>query len=240
MKAVVLQSNYIPWKGYFDLIACADVFVVYDSVQYTKNDWRNRNRIMTKSGPVWLTLPIATAGRSGQIIKDACLSDLKALPKHLVTLHQTYGGLAGFKSIERAIVNSYSRLIGIKNLHEINVVLLKELSALLGIKTAIIDDSQFVFSSTNPTQKLVDICFQLGADTYVTGPAGLNYLEINLFDEADIQVEVIRYDGYTEYRQLGPSTFEHGVSVIDLIANVGLDAAKEQLIGRTAKVRIES
>jgi hypothetical protein len=195
---------------------------------------------MTKSGPVWLTLPIATAGRTGQIIKDARISDLKALPKHLVTLRQTYGGLAGFKSIERAIENSYSRLEGIDNLHEINFGLLVELSRLLDIHTPFIDDSQFEYSSTNPTQKIVDICVQLGADTYVTGPAGLNYLELDLFDKNDVQLEVIRYDGYAEYPQLGSADFEHGVSVIDLIANVGLKAAKEQLIGRTSKVRLRA
>jgi hypothetical protein len=236
MRAVVLQSNYLPWKGYFDLIASADVFVVYDSVQYTKNDWRNRNRLMTKNGPIWLTLPVITAGRFGQSIKDAEISDASALSRHWKTIVQTYGNLEGFSDVAGELSDTFNALSAATKLHDVNVGLLRTVLRLLSIGTEILDDSVFSYSADDPTARLVQICAELGANSYLTGPAGLNYLDIEQFQSRAIAVEVIEYQHYSTYSQFGSGEFEHSVSVIDLLAHQGVDGARTEMRGRTHEV----
>jgi len=88
-KVAILQSNYIPWKGYFDLINQVDDFVIYDCVQYTKNDWRNRNQIKSKGGLQWLTIPVSVKSRS-QLINETIVANNIWADKHLKSLIQTY------------------------------------------------------------------------------------------------------------------------------------------------------
>jgi hypothetical protein len=74
-KVAILQSNYIPWKGYFDLIHMVDEFVLFDTAQYTRRDWRNRNVIKTRNGLLWLTIPVAVKGRYLQTIQQTEVSE---------------------------------------------------------------------------------------------------------------------------------------------------------------------
>lgn len=232
MRISVLQSNYLPWKGYFDLIANSDLFVVYDSARFTKNDWRNRNRIMTKAGPVWLSLPVATAGRSGQSIRDARLADRRSLQKHARTLDQTYGKLAGYQELREPLMSTFERLASSERLHDVNVALLRCIADSLGLATEFIHDTELPRESANPTERLVDICTHLGASHYLTGPAGLNYLELERFARRGITVDVIEYEHYSQYPQLGDVPFMHGVSIVDLIANTSVAVARRELRGR--------
>jgi hypothetical protein len=236
VRISIIQSNYLPWKGYFDLIASSDLFVVYDSAQFTKNDWRNRNRIMTKEGPVWLSLPIATAGRSGQSIRDARLADTRRLQRHALTLDQTYGKLAGFQEIRAPLMTAFEQLRSCELLHDINVTLLRCLARCLGLSVEFIQDTDVPRESANPTQRIVDICTFFGATSYLTGPAGLSYLELERFMRRGIAVDVIEYDHYSEYPQRGFAPFMHGVSVVDLIANTSISVARRELRGRTHRV----
>src|SRR5208337_2736663 len=87
-RIAILQSNYIPWKGYFDLINSVDEFILYDTAQFTKSDWRNRNRIKTRKGPIWLTIPVVHS--FGQSIQDTVVSDQRWATKHWATLSQSY------------------------------------------------------------------------------------------------------------------------------------------------------
>lgn len=228
-RVVVLQSNYLPWKGYFDLIATADVFVVYDSAQYTKNDWRNRNIIKTKNGLVWLTLPISTSGRFGQSIRSARITETKAVTKHFQTIAQTYGRLFGYMEIRDSLEEVFTALTGNDSLHEVNVTLLRYFSQLLRLDTEFVDDTEFTVSSEDPSVKVLEICQQLTATSYVTGPAGLNYLNLSSFRDSGIDVEVIDYSQYKPYPQLGGAEFTAGVSIIDLIANTDVERARLEM-----------
>ena len=232
MRLVILQSNYIPWKGYFDLLAAADLFVVYDSVQYTKNDWRNRNRLPTATEPAWLTIPVVVAGRTGQSIRDAEVSDGgRWAAKHWRTVEQLLGSRPHAATYAGEWERWYDTAASMSHLHEVNGLFLRGLAEQLGITTPIVEDRDHPALEGDPTARLVQLCRHTGADRYLTGPAGLDYLDRPQFAAAGITLEVIRYDRYPTYPQRG-RTFEHGVSVLDLLANVGPDAAAH-LLGDT-------
>ncbi len=229
MRLVVLQSNYIPWKGYFDLMASADRFVVYDSVQYTKNDWRNRNRIATKQGSVWLTIPVVTAGLAGQAINQARVQDRRWAAKHWRSIEQSMGKRPFFDRYRDEWADWYRAVAEFDRLHEINVYLIERIARQLGVTTPISIDTEYLPLTGTATERLVELCQKAGATHYLTGPAGLDYIDRSDFDEAGITLEVIDYRSYPEYPQAGPD-FDHGVTVLDLLANVGPDAVRH-LIG---------
>jgi hypothetical protein len=213
MKTVaILQSNYIPWKGYFDLIAAVDEFVIYDEVQFTKNDWRNRNRIKTPQGVQWLSIPVGS-----DIQRRICDVELPAGPwaeKHWRTLAANYSRAPYFEDVARwlkplYIEHRFSRLT------EFNVALIKAICEYLGVRTVIVDSSSLEYSP-GKTERLVGICKQLGATRYLSGPAAKNYLDEAAFACEGIAVEWFDYVGYPEYPQLWGS-FEHAVTILDLL-----------------------
>ena len=231
MRLAVLQSNYIPWKGYFDLMAAADLFIVYDSVQYTKNDWRNRNILVSKSGPVWLTIPINTAGRADQPINAATIGDPRWARKHWQTASQLLARRPSFHLFEQDWAQWFTEVAEMTHLHDINVYLLRKIADQLHISTPITDDSDYALTQDSPTGKLVQLCELVGASGYLTGPAGLNYLELDQFRSKGIGVDVIDYGHYPTYPQVSEE-FRHGVSVLDLLANTGPEAP-DHLLRRT-------
>lgn len=238
MRLVALQSNYIPWKGYFDLLKGADLFVVYDSVQYTKNDWRNRNVLVGPNGSTWLTIPVQTSGRPTQRISEACVSDGRWARKHWMTVVQALGKRPHFARYQQEWEAWFTEAAELPMLHDINLVFLRGIARQLSIATPIVDDTEyhtgFEASDGSATERLVALCESAGATTYITGPAGLNYMDLDAFRTANIAVEVIDYRGYPEYPQLS-DPFTHGVSVLDLLANVGPDASSH-LHTRTSRV----
>lgn len=220
--AVILQSNYIPWKGYFDMMNRADAFVIYDHVQYTKDDWRNRNQIKTKDGPLWLTIPIRVKGLYPFPINQAQVADKSAVRKHWRTIQQTYARAPHFDGYRDLFEAAYNDIRQEPMLSKINHRLLLAVRDALGVTTSIHWDSEFEFGE-NKTGKLVSICQQLGADTYLSGPAAKAYMDMGQFDAAGIAVKWMTYDGYPAYEQPYPP-FEHGVSVLDLIFSTGPNA----------------
>lgn len=234
MRLAVLQSNYIPWKGYFDLMAMADLFVVYDSVQYTKNDWRNRNILPSPTGPTWLTIPVTTSGRSDQAINQAVIGDHRWARKHWQTVAQLLARRPAFAVYRDTWQSWWSEAESFELLHDVNVHFLRGLAGQLGITTPIVDDREYQLTADTPTGKLVQLCTAVGADRYVTGPAGLNYLELERFAQRGVAVDVIDYGQYPPYPQT-TDEFRHGVSVIDLIASEG-DRARDHLLGRSREV----
>lgn len=234
MKLVALQSNYIPWKGYFDLLRTADLFVVYDSVQYTKNDWRNRNMLVGPNGPTWLTIPIQTAGQPTQRISEAKVTDSRWARKHWLTVRQALAKRPHFARYEHEWESWFTEAAQLELLHDINKVFLRGLAGQLGISTAIVDDTEFEITSGTATERLVALCQSAGASTYITGPAGLSYLDLEAFRASAIGVEVIDYGHYPSYAQLA-EPFTQSVSVLDLLANVG-SGANSHLLQRTSHI----
>lgn len=218
----ILQSNYAPWKGYFDIIAAVDTFVVYDSVQYTKNDWRNRNKIKTPRGLSWLT--IAVRHHFGQSIEETTVSDPLWSTRHWDQLRQNYSGAAHFKEFGPLFKNVYEEVRDSRYLSAINSRFIRLVNEALGVKT-VISTSRDYRLVDGQTERLVDLCRQSGADEYVSGPAAKAYLQEGLFGSAGITIRYMDYSGYPEYQQLYPP-FAHDVSILDLIFNEGVNAPK--------------
>lgn len=223
LKAAILQSDYIPWKGYFDIINMVDVFVIYDDVQYTRRDWRNRNIIKTPSGLNWLTIPVEVKGKYFQKINEVKASDREWYFNHWQTIKTNYSKSSYFKQYCPDIESIYYSSPK-ENLSEINVHFLKSIMKILNIQTEIklVVDLEI---SGEKTDRLVEICKKLGANIYLSGPAAQNYLRMDAFDRSNISVEWMDYRGYPEYTQLFPP-FEHGVTILDLIFNTGPNATR--------------
>jgi len=223
-KALITQSNYIPWKGYFDAINMADKFVIYDEVQYTKRDWRNRNMIKTPQGSQWLSVPVQVKGNFFQKIKDTKIGEADWGKKHWNSIKQNYAKAPCFKEFSLSFEEFYLEN-KLEYLSEINYELIQIVCKILNIQTKISYSDSYPIQQEGQTERLVDICKQLGANTYYTGPAAKNYMDEKLFDAENIQIVYLNYSDYPEYRQLH-GDFTHQVSVLDLIFNEGSNAAK--------------
>jgi hypothetical protein len=217
-KVAIVQSNYIPWKGYFDLINGVDEFVLYDDAQYTRRDWRNRNLIKTPSGLRWLTIPVDVKGKYHQRIRDTRIADVGWGKRHWSTLAHAYARAAHFGDYRDVLEPLYlgppQPLLSLTNRAFIDT-----LCAVLGIRTRITWSWEHP-SAEGRSERLLMICKSVGARAYVSGPAAKGYLDEALFRAEGIDVQWCDYSGYPEYRQLnGP--FEHGVSILDLLFNEG-------------------
>lgn len=219
-RVAVLQSNYIPWKGYFDIIHGVDLFVFYDDVQYTKNDWRNRNRIKTAQGPIWLTVP--TGADLHQRICDIRIPPGPWPTKHLKSLRQNYFRARHFEEFHDFLEEVY---VGRRweTLSELNQYLIRTIAGnYLGITGAFADSRQYSLSGVRQ-DRLLDLLSQLGATSYVSGPSGRSYIEAARFADAGIDLEFKDYGGYPEYPQFFPP-FDHHVSILDLLFHTGREA----------------
>jgi len=223
-KVAILQSNYIPWKGYFDLINMVDEFILYDDMQYTRRDWRNRNIIKTANGPLWLTIPVDVKGKYFQLIKDTKIQDSTWAAKHWKSLSHNYAKAKFFARYSEVFEALYRECEGEEFLSKLNFRFLKAICEVLGIKTKITWSMDYELAD-GKTERLVALCRDAGATHYVSGPAAKDYIVDDLFTREGIALSYLDYSGYPEYRQLF-GEFTHRVSVIDLIFNEGPEAAK--------------
>jgi len=219
----VVQSNYIPWRGYFDLINSVDEFILYDDVQYTIRDWRNRNVIKTPSGPLWLTIPVAVKGKYFQKIKDTRISDPTWQRRHWATIVHSYSRAKYFAMQKELFEELYLRTDD-QLLSHINHRFIVAICRILGIRTTVSWSMDYNLIG-DKTGRLVHLCQQAGATAYLSGPSAKAYLDEELFRNEGIAVSYMDYSGYPEYRQLYPP-FEPRVSIIDLIFNEGLSATR--------------
>jgi hypothetical protein len=222
-RIAISQSNYIPWKGYFDTIHAVDEFVLYDDVQYTRRDWRNRNKIKTANGAVWLTIPVQVKGKYLQKIKDTLISDAGWAKTHWRSLEHAYGRAPCFDTLAPEFHELYERLPG-DRLSDINRAWIETICRLLGIKTKLSWSGDYHLEEDR-NQRLISVCKQAGATDYYSGPAAKDYLDEAAFAKEGIRVHWVDYGGYPEYPQLHPP-FDHYVSVLDLLFNVGSDAPR--------------
>jgi hypothetical protein len=219
-RVAILQSNYIPWKGYFDIIHDVDLFIFYDDVQFTKSDWRHRNRIKAASGPEWLSIPAGEDCK--RLICEVTLKDPSWQAKHWRTLQQNYGKCPHFGLYKGYFEDVY---LGHRwaNLSELNQSLIRHISReFLGVRTEFADSRSWCVSG-HKLDRLLDLVVQSGASTYLSGPAAKEYIEPERFAQAGIALEWKSYAGYPEYPQRF-QPFEHGVSILDLLFNTGPDA----------------
>lgn len=226
-RVAILQSNYIPWRGYFDVIGLVDEFVLYDVVQFTKRDWRNRNRIKTAVGLKWLTIPVMTAGAYHQTIADTRIVDGNWAVKHWRSLSHAYGRAPYFEQYRARLAETYSACGTMTSLSAVNRTLIEYVSNELGLRTKIGDAVDYAVDDDR-NGRLLEICRALGASLYLSGPSARGYLDLARFREAGIEIEFMDYSAYRPYPQLH-GAFEPSVSVLDLLFNVGPEAPSYML-----------
>ncbi len=221
-KIAIIQSNYIPWKGYFDIINSVDEFILYDEIQYTKNDWRNRNQIIGPNGKQWLTIPVKQNSLA-QRICDTKIAQPNWAKKHWKTLSLNYAKSQFFRDYKDNFEELYLGDAA-EFLSEINYRFITGICKVLGIKTKISWSSDYELGE-GKIERLINLCQQVGANEYISGPAAKNYIDNELFESAGIKLTWMDYSGYKEYDQLYPP-FEHSVSILDLIFSCGPEAIK--------------
>ena len=218
-RIAILQSNYIPWKGYFDIINYVDEFIIYDEAQYTRRDWRNRNLIKTRQGLKWLTIPVEVKGKYTQTICETKIAEKTWAAKHWESVRHNYHEADYFDEYKFQFESIYKKASELDKLSEVNLLFINFVNEILHINAKISQSSQYHLEE-DKNEKIISICEQSGASSYVTGPAARQYINEDLFQKNGIELEYFSYDNYSEYNQLYGS-FQHNVSVIDLIFNTG-------------------
>lgn len=219
-KVAILQSNYIPWKGYFDIIDSVDEFIFYDDLQFTKNDWRNRNKIKTTNGLKWLSIPCGTNIK--RLICDVKLENNSWQKEHWRIIEQYYKKSPYFKDYHSFFEELYLSK-NYTNLSDMNQYMIKKIATeILDIKTNF-DDSRKYNLTKVKGERVIELLTKVNATHYLSGPAAKDYIDEKCFRDAGIELYYMDYSKYREYPQLYPP-FEHGVSILDLIFNTGEDA----------------
>jgi hypothetical protein len=222
-RIAIVQSSYIPWKGYFDLVRACDEFILLDDVQFTRRDWRSRNRIKTKDGVAWLTVPVHSKGRYLQPINEVTVSERDWGVKHWHTLQASYARAPFFAHYAATLEALYLTPVS-DRLSAINHSFLTAVCTLLGIGTRITWSTDYR-ARAGRNERLIDLCVQAGATEYLSGPSAGAYIEVGAFAEAGITVRFADYSAYPEYAQPHPP-FEHAVSILDLLFSTGPDALR--------------
>ena len=220
-KVAIVQSNYIPWKGYFDMIAAVDEFIFYDDVQYTRRDWRNRNKIKTPQGPKWLTIPVKVKGKYFQTIRETEIDGTDWAILHWKTLEFNYHHAQYFSEIASLLKPLYL-VEQHTHLSQVNRRFIELVCAYLGIKTVLSNSWDYTLID-GKTERLADLCAQAGGTEYISGPSARNYIDDKVFASYGIKLTWFDYAGYPEYPQLG-GDFTHEVTILDLLFNCGKEA----------------
>ena len=217
MRVVINQPNYIPWRGYFDFFKQADAFVFYDDVQYTKNDWRNRNEIKTQDGKQWLTVPVDDSNRMTKhmLINEAKIIQNGWQERHLQAIEMHYKNAPFFDVIYGLMKEALGEQH--ETISTLDVSITNKILDYLGIRRKTYLSSELDIPHTDPTQRVVDICKKLGATEYLSGDAAKDYLELDKF--GDIRVLWHRYREKVYPQLHGP--YVSKISVIDLLMNCG-------------------
>lgn len=222
-RVAIVQSNYIPWKGYFDMIAAVDEFILYDDMQYTRRDWRNRNKIKTPQGVQWLTVPVKVKGKYHQTIRETEIDGADWAEAHWKTLSQNYRRAPHFDEVAVVFEPLY-RQRQYTHLSALNRALIEAVCGYLGITTKISNSWDYTLIDSK-TERLADLCAQAGGTEYISGPAAKDYIEEDFFTECGFKLTWFDYAGYPEYPQLW-GEFTHGVTILDLLFNCGKDVPR--------------
>lgn len=231
-KIAILQSNYIPWKGVFDLINQVDTFVFLEDVQFTKRDWRTRNKIKTPNGEIWLSVPVKKAPRNTKIYEINISNETDWQKEHYKKIKYSYSKSPYFNEYKWILDEIYLAKQWF-NLSEFNIFTTKLISHVLGIKTKFINSLDLGVEGTKD-DKLIGICKKLGGTFYLSGPSAKSYIIPDKFKKERIRLAYIVYD-YPEYPQLY-GEFTHFVSILDVIFHCGSDAYKYIFLNKFEEV----
>lgn len=217
-RLAIIQSSYLPWKGFFDFISRCDTYIIYNSAAFSKGHWHNRNRIKRPGGSPWLTIPVKTADRLGQPLDEVTVVEGWA-DRHWGIVAQSYKGSAYFETESAELKKLFESLSREPLLTKINEELLRGLVRQLGLNTQILRDRSFSFSGDR-TERLVQLCQAVGATHYLSGPSAQDYLDVQMMKRAAVTVEWMTYGPYRNYVQ-PHGDFVHEVSILDTLLCTG-------------------
>jgi hypothetical protein len=225
MICAIHQPQYLPWLGYFDKMARADVFVFLDNVQFKKNEWQNRNRIVSSSDEGWQWLTVPVLHRFGQNINEVRLNPaVDWRERHRRTLAMSYARAPGFGPVMAALEPLYAREWA--TLSELNIAGVERIALMLGIKTRIMRASTMGIDSVK-TRRLVDICRAAGCDTYLAGAWAEGYMDFDLFRSSGLALEIQQYahPSYVQWPPGGDRGFISHLSAVDYLFCRGVGAS---------------
>ncbi|MCL5054621.1 MAG: WbqC family protein [Firmicutes bacterium] len=236
MKINIHQPNYLPGLSYFAKMALADVFVVLDTVQFSKNNWTNRNRIKGPNGAQWLTVPVLTKGKLGCPIKEMEVnSTVNWELKHWRAIQTNYARSPYYSEMVSHFEAIYKRTW--TNICDLNVILLRLVAEILGIKTKILLASEMQMEeAAHSSELLFHLCQSIGGTEYISGPGGKNYLNENIFNQGGIQVTYIDYNDPVYHQLWGE--FISKLSILDLLMNEGQHSFNILMTGAVAQTRV--
>ena len=222
-KIAISQSNYIPWKGYFDLISYVDEFILYDDMQYTRRDWRNRNKIKTSQGTQWLSVPVKVKGKYHQKINQTEIDGDKWASMHWKSIKANYQRTPYFAEIAEWLMPLYLETPH-HYLSDLNRKFIDAICMYLSIQTKISNSCDYRLCD-GKTERLASLCAQADGTEYVSGPAAKSYLDENIFTHSNVKVTWYDYSNYPEYPQLW-QPFVHELSILDMLFNCGPSSYK--------------
>lgn len=226
-KVAILQSDYIPWKGYFDIINSVDEFILYDDMQYTRRDWRNRNQIKTANGMQWITIPVDTKGKYYQKINETRVSGHKWEREHMRAIQLAYAHAPYFSQYMPLLESLYAKTEKMDYLTDINRLFIESICRELGIRTKITLSSDYELVD-GKTERLAELVKSAGGSWYLSGPAAKDYIVDEVFEKAGVELHYMSYEGYPEYPQLH-GEFTHNVTILDLLFMTGSAAPQYML-----------
>lgn len=218
-KTAILQPSYLPWIGYFEQIDRVDNFIFYDDVQYTKNDWRNRNIIKTDTGTMWLSVPVSFT--FGTTINKVLIDNTQPWKrKHLNALKSNYAKAPFYDDIivliEKTFANDYAKL------SDLNIDLIRTFMAYLNITTKIHLASEIAVAG-DKNSRLINMCRLFGTSTYYSGEAAKVYLDTSAFKKNNIHIKLQTFS-HMSYPQQFNSNFKSHLSIVDLLFNMGKES----------------
>ena len=217
----VHQPQYLPYSGFFDKIAKSDVFVFLDDFQYKKREFQNRNRVRTGSGGQWLTVPVIAGGKYFQKINEVKIDNsARWQKKHWAAIRQNYSKADYFCDFSGFFENLYAKEW--TKLVDLNTEIIYYLLQTFDIKAEILIESALEINS-NKTERLIDLCKKLGADTYLSGAGGRDYMEESRFAEEKIKLiyQDFKHPVYKQMYMKDKADFLPYLSAIDLLFNCG-------------------
>ena len=226
------QPNFLPWLGYFDKLARADVFVVLDDVQFPRTGrgtWTNRTQVLVNGRAHWLTIPVRRDFNGSRAISAMEIDESQGWrDKRAKTIRMAYGRAPGFgevwDTLEPLLMNSVS------NLAEYNLALIYGIGSSLGIDTSKIVKGSDIRAQGSATEMLISTVRAVGGDAYLSGGGASGYQEDAKFDESGV---VLREQAFVEpvRDQHGAEHFVAGLSVLDSLMNLGFDGTRDLLTG---------
>mgnify|MGYP001399582945 CR=1 FL=1 len=223
-KTAIIQSNYIPWIGYFDIISQVDNFVFYDTVQFTKRSWRNRNYIKTPNGKLLLTIPINLKGSKSRNIEDILLNDETWGYDHFKKITYNYKKSKYYKEVSELLYETYFDK-SLTKLSQVNISLIKNIINYLELETKLFKSSDFELGG-DKVSDLALICNDLNSTDYLSGPFGRTYVDEDIFNKKNVELHFFDYPTYPQYTQQWDDRFIPNLSIIDILFNCGLDTRK--------------